>query len=321
MIRSQIIGVGRGVPARVVENREFESFLDTSDEWIRTRTGISARRVCTHETAASLCMESARGAIAQAGIGAGELDLIIVSTITPDNVTPSVACTIQKMLGAHRAAAFDISAGCTGFLYAAAAADQFIRTGMYRSVLVVSVDVISRVLDWSDRSTCVLFGDGSAAVVLRAGQRGIESAYIRSDGDLDGSLTIPGNPIDNPWHHEDARRQTLVMDGRNVFLFAVNHMTDALEHLGRSFPLESVDWFIPHQANVRIIDLVCKNLGIPREKFYINIDRFGNTSSASIPIALSEAAEKGLFKTGDRIALVAFGSGFTWGSMLVEWTL
>lgn len=321
MTKSQIVGIASSLPALSVENNRFEGFLDTSDEWIRTRTGIVSRRICTQETAISLARDSAAGALAMAGMEAREVDLIIVSTITPDYVTPSVACIIQKMLGAERAAAFDLSAGCTGFVYAATVADKFIRSGTCRNALVVSVDVLSRVIDWSDRTTCVIFGDGSAAAALRAGERGIETAYLRSDGDLEGALRIPGNPIVNPWHEAEPCRQTLKMDGHKVFLFAVNQMTDGLERLSQTLPLDRIDWFFPHQANVRIIDLVSRNMDIPREKFYMNIERFGNTSSASIPIALAEAAGKGMLRDGDRVALVAFGSGFTWGSMLLEWTL
>lgn len=322
MIGSEIVGVGSGLPALTVENRQLEEFLDTSDEWIRSRTGIAERRICTGETALSLALESARKALETAEMEAGQLDMILVSTITPDQLTPSTACLLQKGLEACRAAAFDLSAGCSGFVYAVATADAFIRTGAARSVLVVSVDVLSRVLDWSDRSACVLFGDGAAAVVLRAvGRPAIRSAYLRSDGDTDGVLTIPGNPIDNPWHREEPRRQVLSMDGHKVFLFAVSEMNDALRQVEKTLPLSQVDWIFPHQANVRIIDLVAKNMGIPREKFYMNIERFGNTSSASIPIALAEAWEKGLLRKGQQLALVAFGAGFTWASLLVEWTL
>lgn len=321
MTMTEIVGIGSCVPALSVGNGEFEKFLDTSDEWIQTRTGVRERRICTDETAVSLAFDSALKALASAGIAPRDLDLIVVSTITPDNVTPSVACTIQKMLGAEHAAAFDVSAGCTGFVYAVSAADAFIRSGKYRIALVVSVDVLSRVTDWTDRSSCVLFGDGSAAVALKAGEKGILDTYLRSDGDLEGALRIPGNPISNPWHRGEPIPQKLRMDGHKVFPFAVNQMTDALERIGRIISLEKISRFFPHQANVRIIDLVCKNMRLLREKFHMNIDRFGNTSSASIPIALEEASSGGFIHKGDLIALVAFGSGFTWGSLLAEWTM
>ena len=320
MPAARIAGLGKYVPERVLTNEELARMVDTSDEWIRDRTGIRERHlVADHETASSMGLEAARQALAVAAVEPESLDLVLTATTTPDGFFPAAACLIQDGLNARRAGAFDINAACTGFLAALATGSQFIATGACRRVLVVGTEVVSRIVDWTDRGTCVLFGDGAGAVVLEASDRGGLLGYVlHSHGGGAGLLNAPGpcGRTDSP-----PRPFRISMDGRPSFKFAVTAMEEALREALRAASLspQDVDLFVPHQANLRIISLAARGLGIPAEKMMVNIDRYGNTSSASIPIALCEAWEQGRLQDGHRVALASFGGGLAWGAMILEW--
>lgn len=294
--------------------------VDTSDEWIQDRSGIRERRlVSEEETASSMGLEASRQALAMAGAEPESLDLILAATTTPDGLFPAAACLIQDGLNARRAGAFDINAACTGFLAAVATGSQFISTGACQRVLVIGTEVLSRIVDWTDRGTCVLFGDGAGAIVLEAADRGGPlSVVLRSDGSGITVLNAPG-----PCGRADLapRPFKIFMDGRPVFKFAVTAMEEAVREALRAAHLspQDIDLFVPHQANLRILNAAARALRIPPEKIMINIDRYGNTSSASIPIALCEAWEQGRLREGDRVALASFGGGFAWGAMILEW--
>ncbi len=318
-----ITGCGRAVPHRVLTNSDLEKLVDTSDEWIRTRTGISERRVVADDEATSdLAIRAAREALAAAATDPADLDLVIVATCTPDWMFPSVAARVQHAVGARRAAAFDLNAACSGFIFALATATQFIQNGSYRRVLVVGSEVLSRVVDWADRKTCVLFGDGAGAVVLEATEKplGLLSYVLGTDGSGDRLLYLLG-PTASPQQRARAETTYLYMNGPEVFKFAVNVTVAAsrqvLERAG--YTLEDVALFVPHQANERIIRAAAKSLHLPADKVYINLDRFGNTSAASIPIALAEAVERGRLRPGDLVLMVGFGAGLTWAAGLVRW--
>ncbi len=324
MIRSRIAGLGHYVPERVLTNADLEKLVETSDQWIRDRTGIQERHIAaSHETASSLALNAARAALERARIDARDLDLVIAATTTPDGLFPSVASLIQSGLGATRAGAFDINAACVGFLSALATGSQFIAAGSCRRVLVVGTEVLSRIVNWEDRTTCVLFGDGAGALVLEAAEFGGPLGFaLRSDGSKRDALFA-----DSPCGARDAGGNGpldcyIHMDGPAIFKFAVHAMTEALRAtLAKSrLGVGDIDVLVPHQANLRIIQGVAKALGIPAEKAIVNIQKYGNTSSASIPIALSEAAREGRLHEGARVALCAFGGGLAWGSMLLEWS-
>lgn len=323
MIRSVISGFGHAFPKRAVTNKELEETVDTNDAWIVQRTGIKQRYIAGEgETTASLGEQAARSALERAGITSDDLDFIIVATTTPDNTFPSTAVNIQHRLGMTHGAAFDMQAVCSGFIFAMTTADNYIKSGMAKNILVIGAETMSRLMDWEDRTTCVLFGDGAGAVVLSALQgegttadRGVLTAHLRSDGSHKEKLYVDGGP---------SSTQTvghLRMQGRDVFKHAVGMITDVIEDafVATSMSAEDVDWFIPHQANKRIIDASAKKLDIPPEKVVINVDQTGNTSAASIPIALSQAAESGRIKKGQMILLEAMGGGFTWGSIFLRW--
>jgi len=316
----RIAGLGKYVPERVLTNEELARTVDTSDEWIRERTGIRERRLAAdHETASTMGLEAARRAMSMAGVEPDSLDLILAATTTPDGLFPAVACLIQDGLNARRAGAFDINAACTGFLAALATGSQFIATGACGRVLVVGTEVVSRIVDWSDRGTCVLFGDGAGALVLEAAERGGPlGVVLRSDGGGADLLNAAG-----PCGRPDARVGGfhIFMDGRPVFKFAVSAIEEAVREALKVAGLspQDVDLFVPHQANLRIINAAARALGIPPEKMMINIQRYGNTSSASIPIALCEAWEEGRVREGQRVALASFGGGLAWGAMILEW--
>jgi 3-oxoacyl-[acyl-carrier-protein] synthase-3 len=320
MPAARIAGLGKYVPERVLTNEELARMVDTSDEWIRDRTGIRERHLASdQETASSMGLEAARGALAVAGVEPESLDLVLAATTTPDGFFPAVACLIQDGLKARRAGAFDINAACTGFLAALATGSQFISGGTFRRVLVVGTEVVSRIVDWTDRGTCVLFGDGAGAVVLEAADRGGPlSVVLRSHGGGMDLLNAPGHC---------GRRDTsprafhIFMDGRPIFKFAVTAMEEALREALNAAGLspQDIDLFVPHQANLRIINAAARGLGMPLEKMMVNIDRYGNTSSASIPIALCEAWEEGRLQEGQRVALASFGGGLAWGAMILEW--
>lgn len=320
-----IIGVGEYLPKKVLTNADLEKMVDTSDEWITTRTGIKQRRLASsHEAASHLATKASRKALASARLKPQELDLIIVATITPDMPSPSVACILQDRLGAKNAVCFDISAACAGFVYAIVVAQQFIARGAYKNALVVGTEVLSSVTDWQDRNTCVLFGDGAGAAVLSpVNSGGILSTYLGGDGAKVDLLMLPGGGSRNPTTHKtvEKRMHYIKMQGNELFKLAVKIMADAAQKaLGQTgLTCEDVDCFIPHQANIRILSAVAKRLGIDESKVYLNIEKYGNTSSASIAIALCEAVKEGRIKKGDIVLLDAFGAGLVWGACVIKW--
>lgn len=325
---ARITGTGRGLPARIVTNNDFAALgIETSDEWIVERTGIRERRVCEgDESTCSMAAEAARCAMERAGVQPGELDTIILSTATPDRLLPATAVDLQAQLGAGRAAAFDLGAACSGWMYGMTVAEGMISSGAAETVLVAGSEKMSAIVDWSDRSTCVLFGDGAGAVVLRrneANERaGILSTFIRSDGTLADLLYRPAGGASIPMSAAvlEDRTHLVKMAGREVFKHAVRSMSEAADRAldGAKLTGSDIDLLIPHQANVRIIEATAKHAGIPMDKVYVNVDRFGNTSSASIPIALDEVVEKKIVGPGSTVMMVAFGAGFTWASMVVR---
>jgi len=313
-----ILGVGTYVPERIMTNFDLEKIVETSDEWIQKMTGIKERRIAAPDEATS-------DLAYKAALKAEELDLIVVATMTPDYFTPSVSAILQKRLGAHHAAAFDLGAACSGFVYALEAGGNFIATGIYKKVLVIGAEVFSRILDWEDRNTCVLFGDGAAAAVLGEVEEGygLIGTHLGADGDLDDVLIIPSGGSREPATHEtvDKRGHFLKMKGPEVFKFAVKVMPGAVQKVleNTGIKIEDIELIIPHQANMRIINSAAKRLKFPVEKFVVNLDRYGNTSAASVGLALGEALEKGKIKKGDNIALVGFGAGLTYASCVMKW--
>lgn len=321
-----VLGTGKYVPERVLSNHDLEKMVDTNDEWIRTRTGMSERRIASPEQAASdLSFPAAQQALQNAGIAPEDLDLIIVGTVTPDMAFPSTACLLQEKLGAKKAAAFDLSAACTGFIYGMANAANFIAMGTYKYALIVGVEVLSRITDYTDRSTCVLFGDGAGAVVLGAVPegRGFQSFELGADGGGGELLKLEGGGSRNPSSAESIENKLhyLFMSGNEVFKFAVRVMGSAAEKaLAKAeMTTEDIDLLIPHQANIRIIQASMNRLNLPEEKCMINLHKYGNVGAASIPMALAEAVEEGRVKEGDRIVMVGFGAGLTWGATVLVW--
>jgi len=326
MIRARIVGTGSYVPEKVLTNQELEEIVDTSDEWIITRTGIKERRVTTDgEASSALATSASEKALEMSGISPEELDLIIVGTVTPDMFFPSVGCMIQDKLGAKKAAAFDVSAGCTGFIYALSVADSLMKNGSYQKALVIGTENLSKITDYQDRGTCVLLGDGAGAVVLvrEEGERGIVSTHLHSDGSYGNLLYQPGGGTAVPATHEsvDKKLHYLKMDGNKLFKIAVKLLEDAvIETLAyNNIKNDEIDLLIPHQANLRIIQAIAKRLNLPDEKVFVNIHKYGNTSSASIPIALDEANREGRIKEDGLVIFDAFGAGLTWGAALVRW--
>ena len=318
--RAQIIGWGMYLPSRVVTNTELAQMVDTSDDWIRQRTGIAERRIAEEtETTADMAIQAAQQALRMSAADPTEIGLIIAATSTPDHAFPSVACMVQEALGATRAGAFDLSAACSGFVYALSMASDAIQAGTAKQALVIGVEKLSRIIDWSDRNTCVLFGDGAGAVLLRAGdgEAGILSTTLGSDGSGGEALSVRRKPDALP----DQDGPFINMDGRRVFRFATRIMSGSVQQVTRDagMRVEDLDLLIPHQANQRIIEQACHRLRFPREKVVVNLERYGNTSAASIPIALCEAAEEGRIAEGDLVALVAFGGGLTWAAALLRW--
>lgn len=321
-----ITGIGSALPDKVITNDDLSKMVDTSDEWIRTRTGIRERRIVEDDIATSdLCTEAAIKALEDAKVDPKDIDLIIVATVTPDMAFPSTACIVQKNLGATNAAAFDMSVGCSGFLYGLATGTNFIKAGAYKKVLVIGAEVLSKIMDWEDRSTCVLFGDGAGACVLERCEEGlgILSYNLGADGENGHFLTQPagGSRMPSSIETVEKRLHYIHMDGREVFKFAVRVMGKAsIEALKEvDMELEDIDFLIPHQANIRIINSAAKRLKVPKDRVYVNLDRYGNMSSASIPIALEEAYREGLINKGDNILMVAFGAGLTWASVILKW--
>jgi 3-oxoacyl-[acyl-carrier-protein] synthase-3 len=316
MIYSRIAGTGSYLPPRVMTNSEFAARLDTSDAWIRERTGIVQRHIADDSQASSdLALEASRHALQAAGVRADQLDLIVVATSTPDYIFPSTACLLQAKLGAKGCAAFDVQAVCSGFVYALATADSFVKNSLYKNVLVVGAEVFSRILDWNDRGTCVLFGDGAGAVVLTAASKpGIHASVLHADGSQVDMLSVPGNVckgsiVGSPY---------LQMNGQGVFKYAVKVLDEvARETLAAAdMTVSDVDWLIPHQANVRILDATARRLGLPPEKLVVTVDHHGNTSAASVPLALDEFVRAGKIRAGHRVLMEGVGGGFTWGASL-----
>ena len=307
---TKIIGTGVALPEKVLTNFDLEKMVDTSDEWITTRTGIKERRIAENETVTELATKAAQQALSNAGIDSKELDLIILATLTPEKRFPSTACLVQAQLGAERVYAFDISAACSGFIYALDVADSFIKSGKANKVLVIGAEKLSEAVDWTDRSTCVLFGDGAGAVVVERSE---------DDSDILASVMYSEGSLEELLYADKCGY--IRMKGRELFRFAVRAMEEACREALRRAGVspEEISLVVPHQANVRIINALAEKLGIPQEKVYVNIHRYGNTSAASIPIALHEAISEGRIKRGDLILLTAMGGGLTWGAMLLRY--
>ncbi|MGE9296833.1 MAG: beta-ketoacyl-ACP synthase III [Puniceicoccales bacterium] len=322
-----ISGLGARIPDRVVTNDDLAKFVDTSDEWIRTRSGISERRVAADdETSSILGAAAAEMAIADAGIDRDEIDLVICGTMSPDMLFPSTACLIQARLGLRPVAAFDVVAACSGFLYVLEVGTQLMRSGKYRRALVIGAEKMSSIMDWEDRTTCVLFGDGAGAAVLSLSDQpniGVGEIALRAEGSKPELLWMPSGGSRQPASHNtiDEHGHFLKMNGKEIFKSAVREMGEiTLETIERNgLTPDDIKCFIPHQANIRIIESLAKRLGVPMDRFYVNIDRFGNTSAASVPIALWEARQKGRFGPGDTVLLAAFGAGLTWGGAIIRW--
>ena len=316
---SKIIGTGSYLPEKVLTNFDLEKMVDTTHEWIFSRSGIAERHIAAEgEMTSDLAVQASRRAIEAAGVGLDEIDLIIVATTTPDQTFPSTACILQDKLGIRQGAAFDVQAVCAGFIYALTTADMYIRSGQARTALVVGAETLTRLLDWKDRTTCVLFGDGAGAVVLQASDTpGIINTRLRADGSQRGMLeaagyirngAIQGNPY-------------ISMDGQAVFKFAVKVLSEVVDEVlaDTGMPASSIDWLVPHQANIRIMEATAKKLGLGMDKVVVTVDRHGNTSAASIPLALDTALRAGQIKAGQHILLEGVGGGFTWGAVLIRW--
>jgi len=320
-----IIGMGHYLPAKILTNKDLEKMVDTTDEWIVTRTGIKERRIAdVHEKNSFLASSAAKEALEHAGLSAEDVELIIVATISPDSHFPSVACRVQKILGASKAAAFDIGAACSGFLYALTTAKQFIQTGLYKNALVIASEKITNLVDWTDRGTCVLFGDGAGACVLGEVEkgRGIVAEYLHAEGQFGDLMTVvveDPNPLDQ--NRVKVSLPQIVMQGQELFKVAVNSMVDAVEKaLAKAgIALSEVDCVVPHQANDRIISAVAKKLEIPKEKIFVNIHKYGNMSAASVAVALYEAEQEGRITKGSKVVLVTFGAGLVSAANVVIW--
>lgn len=323
MLNTGIVAVDCYAPEKVVTNDDLGQIVDTNDEWIYSRTGIKRRHISDGENTSQLCIEVAKRLISKSGINPEEIDLVIVGTITPDYATPSTACLVQGAVGAVNAFAFDISAACSGFVYAMSIADKFIKSGSYKKAIVIGAETLSKIINWKDRTTCVLFGDGAGGAILEATDKGgIIAEDLHAKGEdalkLTASERQPHNMLYTP---ERENNPYLVMDGKAIFNFATKVVPQSINAIVEKsgVDINDVKYIVPHQANSRIIDIVARKLKIPVEKFYINIDEYGNTSAASIAIALGEMSNKGLLKKGDKIIVTGFGAGLTWGSMLIEW--
>ena len=321
MITSRIVGTGSYVPEQIVTNDDLAKIVETNDEWIRTRTGIRQRRIATSEGTSDLAAKAAERAIEQAGIKPEEIDLIILATSSQDYCFPSGACEVQGRVGAVNAVCYDLSAACTGFVFALNTAQAFIQSGVYRTALVVGSEVLSKLIDWKDRSTCVLFGDGAGAVVLRADETGILGFQMHSDGTKGNVLTCGARSNGNFLMNQKPELSYMTMDGQEVFKFAVKRVPEVISQLleKTGTPIEEIRYFVLHQANSRIIESVAKRLKVGMEKFPANMEYYGNTSGASIPLLLDEMNRAGKLNPGDKIILSGFGGGLTWGATLIQW--
>lgn len=328
MYECRVAGTGRYVPERILSNKELEAMVDTSDDWIIQRTGIHERHIAAEgESTSDLAAQAGSSALEKAGLDPLELDAIILATLTPDTYCPAGACYVQKLLGAENACAFDLSAACTGFVYGITVGSSLVRSGVHSNVLVIGAETLSRFIDYSDRNTCILFGDGAGAAVLSRGQEGSESKlldhYLRSDGGGAELIIMPGGGSRHPASAETvkAKMHFLSMQGSDVFKFATRSMQElietAVERNGLS--ISDLDLVVPHQVNTRIIDTVLRKIDLPADKIYLNLQRYGNTSAASVPMALHEAVEEGRVESGSLVLLVAFGAGLTWGYNLIRW--
>jgi 3-oxoacyl-[acyl-carrier-protein] synthase-3 len=319
---TEFIAFDSYAPELAVTNDDLSKLVDTNDEWISSRTGIKERRISNGENTSQLCIKTAQGLIEKSGVSPEEIGLIIVATITPDFATPSTACLVQTAIGATNAFAFDLSAACSGFVFAVSVADKYIRSGACKKALVIGAETLSKMVNWEDRSTCVLFGDGAGGAIISASER---NCYLAEDMHADGSLglqltggeTKVRNAYSNP---EEKDRIYLEMDGRTIFNFATRKVPASVKTLleRANLTTEDIDWVVPHQANARIVEIVAKKLGMPMDKFYMNIQSYGNTSAASIPLALAQMSREGLLKKGQRVVITGFGGGLTWGSAIIE---
>jgi len=323
MAHVEIAGVANSLPEKVVTNVDMEKLVDTSDEWIRKRTGIRERRIATHETTTGMAVDAARQAMEEAGVSPEEIGLIVVCTITGDYITPSTASHVQRELGIESCAAMDISAGCTGFVYALVTASGIMETIGAKAALVIASESLSKITDWTDRTSCVLFGDGAGAVVLKQSDaEHMGCAVLSGSPDTDDVLSCKREEQGTPFTGEkQPKKEYLKMKGKEVFTYAVGAIEDVLKKLLAKCGDKPFTKVIPHQANVKIIDYIIRNMHFEPDQFYINIDRYANTSSATIPIAMAEAAQNGWLRKGDRVALVGFGSGLTCGGVVIDWTI
>lgn len=320
-MRARIIGTGSCLPETVVTNDDLSKIMDTSDEWISSRTGIRERRLVKEETTTSMSVTAARRAMENAGVSAEDIELIIVGTITGDYVTPSAACEIQAAIGADKAVAFDINAACSGFMFALHTADAFFQAGIYKTALILGAETLSKIMDWNDRSTCVLFGDGAGAAVIRADETGLLAYDQGSDGAKGKVLACQNRKNNNPLVKNPMELQYTYMDGQEVYKFAVTTVPASIKKVVEEagLTIEDIDYFALHQANIRIIQSVAKRLKALDEKFPTSLDHCGNISAASVPILLDEMNQKGMLKPGMKIVLSGFGAGLTWGSAVIEW--
>lgn len=318
---ARIVGTGSALPQKTVSNKELEGLIDTTDEWIKSRTGIERRHIAVEETTTSMAVSAAKKAIENAGIKAEEIDLLIVGTVSGDRCFPSTACQVQSAVGAVNAAAFDLNAACAGFLFGLAIADAYMKAQMANTALIIGAETLSKMMDWQDRSTCVLFGDGAGAAVVRREKTGILSIVQGSDGERGEALTCHNRPVNNPFVKREEPLDYTKMDGQAVYRFAVKTVPGAIEQALKKADVKAdeIQYFLLHQANIRIIEAVAKKMGQPIEKFPTNLQECGNISAGSVPILLDEVNRKGKLTKGDKIVLAGFGAGLTWGAAVLTW--
>ena len=318
---ARIVGTGSALPQKTVSNKELEGLIDTTDEWIKSRTGIERRHIAVEETTTSMAVSAAKKAIENAGIKAEEIDLLIVGTVSGDRCFPSTACQVQSAVGAVNAAAFDLNAACAGFLFGLAIADAYMKAQMASTALIIGAETLSKMMDWQDRSTCVLFGDGAGAAVVRREKNGILSIVQGSDGERGEALTCHNRPVNNPFVKREEPLDYTKMDGQAVYRFAVKTVPGAIEQALKKADVKAdeIQYFLLHQANIRIIEAVAKKMGQPIEKFPTNLQECGNISAGSVPILLDEVNRKGKLTKGDKIVLAGFGAGLTWGAAVLTW--